>query len=63
MPDERYWICADPVHLQVDRDALILAAPDYFELELSQAQALVQTLNGHFEAAGIQFFARAPTRW
>jgi hypothetical protein len=63
MPDSGYWICADPVHLQVDRDALILAAPGYGELGQSDAHAVVQTLNGHFETAGIQFFAPAPTRW
>jgi len=62
-PDTAYWLCADPVHLQVDRDALILVDPRRYELAQTDADSLVSTLNLHFAAAGIDFSAPTPMRW
>ena len=62
-PDRAYWFCADPVHLQVDRDALVLIDASRFEVSPSDAESLVRTLNDHFSRAGIEFSAPAAKRW
>jgi hypothetical protein len=61
--DRDCWLCADPIHLQVDRDALVLVEPSRFELDQSDADALVLALNAHFDAAGIHFTAPTAKRW
>jgi hypothetical protein len=62
-PDGAYWLCADPIHLQVDRDALLLVEADRFELGQPDADTLVQALNQHFEPLGMQFSAPTSKRW
>src|SRR4051794_32477266 len=62
-PDRDSWLCADPVHLQADRDALVLVEASRFELEQAEADALVLSLNAHFNAAGIDFTAPTAKRW
>jgi hypothetical protein len=62
-PDRACWLCADPIHLQVDRDALVLVEPGRFQLEQADADALVLSLNEHFNAAGIHFTAPTAKRW
>jgi len=42
------WARADPVHLRVLRDRLIVVPPEAFALSRPQADALVETLNRHF---------------
>jgi hypothetical protein len=61
--DIGYWLCADPVHLQIDRDALILVDSRRYELTQTDADSLVSTLNQHFAAAGIDLSAPTPKRW
>jgi hypothetical protein len=61
--DGACWMCADPVHLQVDRDALVLVAADHFEIDADESQALVHSLDMHFAPVGIHFEAAAPKRW
>jgi hypothetical protein len=62
-PNTGYWLCADPVHLQVDRDALILVDSHRYELAQTDADSLVSALNLHFDAAGMHFSAPTPMRW
>jgi hypothetical protein len=62
-PDTAYWLCADPVHLQVDRDALILVDSHRYELAQTDADSLVSTLNLHFAAAAFISSAPTPKRW
>lgn len=62
-PDDAYWLAADPVHLRVDRDALLLVDASRFELTREDAQTLVQALNRHFDDGGMQFSAPMPKRW
>lgn len=45
---EAYWLRADPVHLQVMRDRIVLADSDAFELTQPEADALVATIIQHF---------------
>ena len=64
MPPEHYfWLSADPVHLQVNRDQLILLAPEARSITDAEATALCAALNRHFAADGLSFLAPRPHRW
>lgn len=56
------WLCADPVHLRLMRDHILLGDAYAFELNASEASSLVAGLNEHFRAR-IEFVAAAPERW
>jgi hypothetical protein len=55
-----FWLRADPVHLRVMRDRLVLAPVT--GLERAEAQALVAALNRHF-AGTHEFRAARPGAW
>ncbi|MFA6015787.1 MAG: hypothetical protein WC742_12040 [Gallionellaceae bacterium] len=60
-PGSAYWLRADPVHLRLDRSHMILqtnVAPSQEE-----AAQFCATLNQHFAADGLKFFAPHPLRW
>lgn len=57
-----YWLRADPVHLQVMRDRLILADSDLLELTQPEADALVATIVQHF-GADLNPMPLHPRRW
>lgn len=57
------WMCADPVHLRIEQDRLVLLDAEFLNPELAEARALVATLNAHFAADGIEFFAPTAQRW
>jgi len=59
--DEGYWLCADPVNLQLQR-AQMLLLPDVLPSR-EEAEALCASLNGHFAGTGLRFFAPHPQRW
>lgn len=58
-----HWLCADPIHLQVEGDALLLLECYSFSLLREEADALLTSLNQHFEDRGLKFFALTPERW
>ncbi|MBI5435847.1 MAG: phosphoglycerate mutase [Nitrosomonadales bacterium] len=60
-PGAAYWLRADPVHLRLQRDQLILH-PDV-RLAADEAAQLCARLNAHFAGAGLRFFAPHPQRW
>jgi hypothetical protein len=60
---EGYWLRADPVHLNVTRDRLLLVDNTLFELCQEEAQSLVATLNEYFAASGLVLHALHPKRW
>ncbi len=55
------YLRADPVHLQLQRDKLILLPVG--ELLADEAESLCVELNRHFSEQGIAFFAPHPQRW
>lgn len=60
-PESAYWLRADPVHLHLDRNQIILqtnVAPS-----AEEAAQLCAHLNQHFAASRMQFFAPHPRRW
>ena len=58
-----YWLCADPVHLRLNRDQLLLEAGAVDDLDEAQAQALLAELNAHFAADELLFQAITPCQW
>jgi len=60
---EGQWLRADPVHLRVDNDGLVLHDPAALSLTLDEAQALAGALSRQFAADGLAFEVLAPGRW
>jgi hypothetical protein len=61
-PGDACWSRADPVHLRLLRDRLILVPGHALAVKAEEAQALCETLNGHF-AGSIAFEAVDALRW
>ena len=61
-PERHFWLRADPVHLRLVRDQLVLADSTVFEISRGEAEALVETLNRHF-AGELLFYPMHPERW
>src|SRR5512146_740599 len=59
--DEGYWLCADPVSLQLQH-AQVLVQPDVAPSQ-EEAKALCANLNEHFAGMGLSFQAPHPRRW
>ncbi|HEX3098273.1 MAG TPA: hypothetical protein VHQ02_11170 [Usitatibacter sp.] len=57
------WLRADPVHLRIDGDSLVLHDASVLALGLEDARALVAALQAHFAPDGLHFHAMAPDRW
>lgn len=56
------WLCADPVHLRFHHERIVLADAGAFELESSEAEALVADLNREFAEVG-EFQLADARRW
>jgi hypothetical protein len=54
---------ADPVHLQPQRDQLVLIDAGQLNLQQAEANELIAALNTHFAQHGLRFQAPTPTRW
>jgi hypothetical protein len=61
-PGDTHWARADPVHLQLMRDRVVFVPGAAFSIAREEAQALVDTLNGHF-AGRLEMQALEPGRW
>jgi hypothetical protein len=61
-PELDFWMRADPVHLRVSHNGLILAGDSAFDVSHEEAAALIETLNRHF-GEDMVFQAIEPTRW
>ena len=58
---EGCWLRADPVHLRLQREQVVLL-PEV-EVSLADAMELCIDLNEHFAGEGLTFFAPHPQRW
>ena len=63
VPNNVYWLRADPVHLQAQRDQLVLVDGSQLAITAAEANALSTSLNQHFAQDKLQFVAAQPTRW
>ena len=61
-PGGRYWMCAEPVTLEVGRDEVRLAGV-VSDLDADESTALVSSLRAHFASDGMEFVERGPGRW
>lgn len=57
-----HWLCADPVHLRLYQERIILADADAFDLGADEAQAIAQGLNEEFADIGL-FHVASARRW
>lgn len=62
-PGADYWMRADPVHLKLHGDRLILAEASRLAVTPDETREFVAALNSHFAGAGISFVAPHPQRW
>jgi hypothetical protein len=60
-PGDAFWARADPVHLRLMRDRLLLIPPPAFAISAEEAAALCEALSRHF--AGHDFQPVAPAAW
>src|SRR5216684_2041216 len=58
-----WWLRADPVYLQVDRDRLILADNETLRISRQEADALISEILKVFAADGWRLQAPHPNRW
>lgn len=56
------WLCADPVHLRFHHERIVLADAGAFDLDATEAAALVAALNDQFADIGA-FRMATPRRW
>jgi len=61
LPEDAYWMRADPVHLRLDNAQMILQTN--VSLRLEEAQQLCDSLNQYFTGSGMRFYAPHPQRW
>jgi len=57
------WLRADPVHLRVHRDQLILGDSRLLAVSRAEAEACNDALNRHFADEGFVFYPLRPERW
>jgi hypothetical protein len=62
-PAAGYWLRADPVHLQLQRDRVALIGSPTLQLTQPEAGEITAALNRQFAPDGLRFEARAPLRW
>jgi hypothetical protein len=62
-PGEAAWLRADPCHLRLGTDRVVLADAATFPIDATEADALVAALNAHFAPDGVSFRAARPERW
>lgn len=60
---EGAWLRADPVHLRIENDGVVLHDASILSLGMDEARQLVGALNAHFAPDGFAIEALAPDRW
>src|ERR1700736_2084187 len=61
-PGSRYWLCADPVTLDIGRVEVRLAGV-VSDLDAADGIALLSSLRAQFASDGIEFLEGGPGRW
>ena len=61
-PGDDAWICADPVHLSIERNRLVLADCTRFRISEDEAGTLADAINAHF-ADSLAVHPLRPQRW
>jgi len=61
-PGRRYWLCAEPVTLEIGRDEGRLAGV-VTDLDAGESTALLSSLRAHFASDEVEFVERGSGRW
>jgi hypothetical protein len=62
-PGKHHWLRADPVHLRLEGNRLVLADSGIFPISQQEAENLADSLNAHFSDGGLVFYPLRPDRW
>ena len=57
------WLRADPVHIRVERDGLVVHDAAVLGVTRAEADAILPDLQALFASDGLEFHAPAPERW
>ncbi len=63
LPAQRVWLRADPVHMQADRDNIVLFAAQELAIQQEEADSLIAELNATYADLDWVFEATDPQRW
>ena len=63
LSSKSYWLRADPVNLQPDRDTALMAGHEELALTQEEANQLVMQINEHFIDEPWTLYSFAPHRW
>ncbi|MDP2640655.1 MAG: hypothetical protein Q8Q16_08315, partial [Betaproteobacteria bacterium] len=61
-PGSELWICADPVHLRIERNRMMLADSTLFRIARDEAEGLAGSINSHF-GDSLVVYPMQPQRW
>ena len=62
-PGAHHWLRADPVHLKLEGNRVVLADSDLLSVSQQEAESLSDSLNAHFSSDGLVFYPLRPDRW
>lgn len=62
-PGDAFWLRADPVHLDVRNQHLILQPTEDLEISAEESGHLARSLHDYFSAEDLHFVHPAPQRW
>ncbi len=58
-----FWMRADPVHLRIEQNHILLADNQVFNISIKESTQLADTLNDHFANRGLEFLLMNHDRW
>lgn len=58
-----YYMCADPVYMQADRDQLLMFDSQELNIQTQEADTIVTDLNEHFKEEGLKFIKITNSQW
>ncbi len=59
----KYWLRADPIHLSVNRDRVVLLDASQLDISAAESAALVAALQAQFKSDGLNVYGPHPQRW
>ena len=62
-PDRHYWLRADPVHLRIEQNHILLADSAVFNITQDESQQFVDAINQLLTKEHISIFPFHPSRW
>lgn len=62
-PESDFWMRADPVHLRIEQNHILLADSQAFKISAEESQQLAQTINQSLDDPDIHLLALQPSRW